>query len=213
MDRVFRSVAMMDGNGTTTVPKVLYSLIPTTSTRIPLHFHDGESSDQRTGRSAYARFAPTPTTTTTTTRQLLSGRVITLRRGSWLLFHCRRRRRRRRRRNRVTTRTQKLGRRGGSGMSPLFLLLLSVCCICQRCGRICDHVWREDIVECYAAVVSSFPCLLPVRAITTGGRGRSGVICRGGGGCRVGGALGSTAFTAHWVGDRASVGGGRRKRL
>jgi hypothetical protein len=187
------SLSCNDGWQMELLPKVLYSLVPTTSTRIPLHFHDGESSDQRTGRSTHARFAPT---IPTTNGQLLPGRVIALRRRSWLLFHCRRRRRRRRRRNRVTTRTRKRGSRGGFGMSPLFLLLLSVCCICQRWGRICDHVRREDIAECHAAVVASSPCLLPVRAITTGGRGRCGVIC-GGGGRGVGGALGSTAFAAH----------------
>jgi hypothetical protein len=43
----------------------------------------------------------------------------------------------------------------------LLLLLLSVCCCIWR-GRICDHVWREDIVERYAAVVSFSPCLLLV---------------------------------------------------
>ena len=125
-----------------------------------------------------------------------------------MLFHCHRRRCR----NRVTTRTRALGSRSrcGFGMSPLLLLLLlllSVCCVWR--GGTCDHMWREDIVECHAAVVTfSSPCLLPlVRAINTGGRGRCGVICRGGGGDgRRGRALGSTAFTAHWLGERALVG-------
>jgi hypothetical protein len=112
----------------------LYCLKPTAPARIPLHIYDGESSDQRTRRGAH----------TTTTRELLLGRVITLRSGE---FH---RRRRRRRRDRVTTRTRALG----SGMSPLLLLLpLSVCCCIWRGRSTCDHVWGEDIVECYAMVV------------------------------------------------------------
>jgi hypothetical protein len=174
------SLSCMPAMAMTTTTKTLYGLIPTTSTRISLHFDDGETSDQRTGRSAH-------TTTTTRRRRLLPGRVIALRRRSWR-FHCRRRRCR----SRVTTRT--LGSRGGFGMSPSLLLSFSVCDCVWRWG-FCDHVWREDIVECHAAVVSSSPCRPLVRAITTGGRGRCGVICGGRGGGR--GALGSTAFTAH----------------
>jgi hypothetical protein len=87
---------------------ILYNgLIPIASSRIPLHFHDGEPSDQRTGRGAH--------TTTTTGRKFLPGRVITLRWQSCLLLL---RRRRRRRRERVTTES-------GFGVSPP--LPLSVC--------------------------------------------------------------------------------------
>jgi hypothetical protein len=119
----------------------LYRPKPTASSRIPLHIHDRESSDKRTGRSAH-------------TTTLLGRWVITLRPGepseSWLLFHHRHRRRRRRRpvedlvtRARTRTRTRTLG------ISPL---LLSACCI-WRGRRTRDHVWGEDVVECYAAVV------------------------------------------------------------
>lgn len=167
--------------------KSLYSLIAT-FTSIPLHFHDGEPSDQCTGRSAH---------TTATRRMPLPRRVIAFRWRSWLFFHPRRRKRRR---SRMTIRTRTLDsgrrrRRSGLGIPrPPFLLS-----VCVWSGGSCDHMWREDVVECYAAVVSSSLCR---RAIAAGGRVRGRCVVGGGGYGGWGGrALCSRSFAAHWLGE------------
>jgi hypothetical protein len=139
-------------------------------TRILLHCHNGEPSDQRTSCGTHM--------TATTIRKLLPGRVIALQCWRPWWFH-----RRRRRWGQVTTRTRMPSSSG---------FRISSLSVCIWSGGICDHVWREDIVECYAAVVSFSPCLW---AITAGGRGRCrGVICRSGSGGEGGRALDSTSI-------------------
>jgi hypothetical protein len=141
--------------------KFSYCLIPTASAaRISLHH--GETPDQRAGRGAHAELSRTE-------RRLFPRGIIALRWGRWPWLRCRRRRRRRR-------------RWGGVGTSCCLLLVYT------RRGRGCDEVGWEDVVECYAAVVSS-PGVLLFRAAVTGGRWVSG----GGGGGSGSGALAPTA--------------------